>query len=198
LSNLPSQPNPVTRADGQWYALSVRVRREQVIKTVLESKGYCVYLPTFRSVRRWSDRIKQIEQPLFPGYVFCELALADSRPPIVTTPGIIGLVSNGNGPAPIPRNEIEAVKKVCASDLTLRQWKRLIPGSTVRIGHGPLAGVEGILIEVNKRLEVVVSIMLLQRSVSVRISPDWVVAAELPAPLHVTPSSERGDYRHTQ
>jgi hypothetical protein len=67
----------------------------------------------------------------------------------------------------------------------LRQWKRLVPGSIVRIGHGPLAGVEGTLVHFNKRLELIVSIVLLQRAVSVRISPEWVVAAEPPTALPV-------------
>jgi transcription antitermination factor NusG len=187
LSNLCSDLVCVSTAHDHWYALSVRLRREQVVASILQNKGYCVFLPTFRSNRRWSDRVKQVNRPLFPGYVFCQLALSDSRPPIVTTPGVIGFVSNGNGPAAIPHHEIDAVKKVCASDLPLKQWQRLIPGSIVRIGYGPLTGVDGTLVQVNKRLELVVSIMLLQRAVSVRISPDWVVATQPPAVLRVTP-----------
>jgi transcriptional antiterminator RfaH len=185
LPTLCSRPADIRPADEQWYALFVRQRWEHIVATVLQNKGYCVFLPTYRDVRRWSDRVKELHRPLFPGYVFCQLAPTDTRPPVVTTPGIKGFVTNGNGPAPIPHSEIEAVKRICSSDLPLRQWKRLVPGSIVRIGHGPLAGVEGTLVHFNKRLELIVSIVLLQRAVSVRISPEWVVAAEPPTALPV-------------
>ena len=188
LSNLSSSHHvPVNLRGEQWYALSVRLRWEQIVANILENKGYSVFLPTYRESRRWSDRTKELHPPLFPGYVFCQLALTDARPPVVTTPGIRGFVTNGSGPAPIPLYEIDAVKKLCASDLPLRRWQRLVPGSIVRIGHGPLTGIEGTLVRVEKRFELVVSIVLLQRAVSVRISPDWVIAAQPPGALPATP-----------
>jgi transcription antitermination factor NusG len=167
-----------------WYALYVRLRREQLVATILQNKGYHVFLPTFPSTRRWSDRVKQIQRPLFPGYVFCHMSLDDRRAPIVTTPGVVGFVGNGGGPAAIPRSEIEAVQKICDSNLPLKQWPEVTPGCIVRIGYGPLAGIEGTLVTINKQLQLVVSIVLLQRAVSVRIAPEWVIAARrLPAHL---------------
>ncbi|PYV81621.1 MAG: hypothetical protein DMG05_29645, partial [Acidobacteria bacterium] len=55
----------------QWFALVVRSQHEKMVASVLHSKGYEEFLPLYTVKRRWSDRIKQLELPLFPGYVFC-------------------------------------------------------------------------------------------------------------------------------
>jgi len=52
-----------------WYALQVWVRKESVIATQLEGQGFECFLPKYKSLREWSDRTKEVEQPLFPGYV---------------------------------------------------------------------------------------------------------------------------------
>src|ERR1017187_7741252 len=88
-----------------WFALHVRSNFERVSTTILESRGLEIYYPSFRSRRRWSDRIKEVERPLFPGYVFCRFD-PDHRLPILTTPGILGVVGVGRIPAPIEENEI--------------------------------------------------------------------------------------------
>ena len=66
-----------------WYALQVRTRFEKIVTTHLCERGFEAFLPSFKVRRRWSDRIKTTEQPLFPGYLFCRTDLR-SRQPIMT------------------------------------------------------------------------------------------------------------------
>ncbi len=59
------------------------------------------YLPSQKVVRRRSDRIVELERPLFPGYVFCRFPV-QRRLPILTTPGVVSILGFGVEPSPIP------------------------------------------------------------------------------------------------
>ena len=80
-----------------WYALRIQSRLASFASTTLRGKGYQEFLPLYRSRRRWSDRTKELELPLFPGYLFCQFDVND-RLPILTTPGVIGIVGFGKIP----------------------------------------------------------------------------------------------------
>lgn len=141
-----------------------------------------VYYPAFRSRRRWSDRIKEIEQPLFPGYVFCRFNPCN-RLPILTTPGVLSIVGVAKAPAPIPDSEIYAVQRLVESGLAARPWPFIQVGERVAIERGPLSGAEGILLKYKNRYRIVVSVSLLQRSISAEIDIEMVRAVRsAPAP----------------
>jgi transcription antitermination factor NusG len=165
-----------------WYALRIKSRTERRAAAALHGKGYEVFLPLYRSRRRWSDRIKELEMPLFPGYLFCRFE-ADKRLPILTTPGIIQVVGVGNTPMPVDETEISAVQSIVISRLNARPWPYLHVGRTVRIEHGPLTGVEGILLAVRKSHRLIVSVTLLRRSVAVEIDQRWASPVSKPALL---------------
>src|SRR5438105_3472048 len=89
----------------QWYALQVRPRFEKVVARHLQHKGYSGYLPVYKSRRRWSDRMKEIEMPLFSGYTFCKFD-AQNRLPILIIPGVLSIVGIGKHPTPMTVDEI--------------------------------------------------------------------------------------------
>lgn len=149
-----------------WFALRVKPRAERVVSTVLDGKGYECFLPMHRERRKWSDRVKTVETPLFGGYVFCRFDV-QHRLPILTSPGVLHVVSIGKVPEPIPDEEIESLKVITASGLAVEPWPFLQIGETVRIVAGPLTGASGIIQSVKDRDRLVVSVGLLQRSVSV-------------------------------
>jgi transcription antitermination factor NusG len=60
-----------TGARYPWFALQVRMRHEAGVVDHLEGKGYEWFLPLYKTQRRWSDRVKEVHSPLFPGYLFC-------------------------------------------------------------------------------------------------------------------------------
>jgi len=158
-----------------WYGLRVRSRHEHVALTVLRGKGYDPFLPSAKVRRRWSDRVKETELPLFPGYVFCRLDTAN-RLPVLTAPGVVGIVGIGKTPQPIEEREIAAIRAVIKSGLSVRPWPFVHQGDRVRVDYGPLRGVEGVVTSADDGDRLVVSVTLLQRSIAVEMDPAWVSA----------------------
>jgi transcription termination/antitermination protein NusG len=156
-----------------WFAVRVRSNQERKVSLYFREIGYEEFSPTYKSERQWSDRIKVIDQPLFPGYVFCRLDSND-RLPIMKAPGVVGLVGIGKTPAPIPAVELERVKRMVGSGLLVTPWPYLHVGQQVLIERGPLVGLEGILERVKNQLRIVVSVTLLQRAVAAEIDRSWV------------------------
>jgi transcription antitermination factor NusG len=177
-----------------WYALTVKPNHERAAAQALESKGLETFLPLYRSRRRWSDRIKELELPLFAGYVFCRFAGAE-RARILSTPGVNSVVGFGNRPAPVDEGEIRAVRTLVASGLPVGPWPFLRVGERVRVDAGPLCGVEGILTQVKDAWRVVVSIELLQRSIAAEVDRDALSVVTRPAPAAGTRSTPRATGR---
>ena len=144
----PNSETAATPTSGNvsWFAVRVRSNFERVAVTHLRERGYEEFAPSHKVERRWSDRKKEIDQFLFPGYVFCRFN-PQNRLPVLTAPGVVDLVGWGKIPAPIPDEEIERVRRMVQSGLLVTPWPYLELGQAVLIEHGPLAGMEGILAE---------------------------------------------------
>jgi transcriptional antiterminator NusG len=168
-----------------WFAVRVRSNHERIAAAHLRERGYEEFSPSWKTERRWSDRTKEMDQFLFPGYVFCRLNPLD-RLPVLTAPGVVDLVGFGKIPAPVPDQEIETVRRMVQSGLFVMPWPFLELGHRVLIERGPLAGVEGNLEEVKGKCRLVVSVQLLQRSVSAEVDRDWI------RPLPPTRSARSG------
>jgi transcription antitermination factor NusG len=156
-----------------WYALRVRSRFEHTVATHLQGRRYESLLPLYKCRRRWSDRFKEIELPLFPGYVFCQFNLLN-RLPILSIPGVVHVVGVGKTPLPVDESEIAAIQAAVKSGLPSQPWPFLQVGHRVRIEYGPLCGLEGILLDFRGRQRLVISVTLLQRSVAVLVDGAWV------------------------
>ena len=159
-----------------WFALNTRLRYEEFVAKHLSSKAYEVLLPVYQCRRRWSDRVKEVELPLFPGYLFCRFD-SMNRLPILTTPGMIQIVGFGKTPVPVDDSEIAAIQRAVSSDLVREPWPYLQVGEKVRVECGALRGVEGILLNIKGGHRLILSVTLLQRSVAVEVSGAWVVPA---------------------
>jgi transcription antitermination factor NusG len=158
-----------------WFAVQTRTRYENFAAKQLAGKGYEVFLPLYQCKRRWSDRVQEVEVPLFPGYLFCRFNSLD-RLPILATPGIIQIVGTGRTPAPVDEKEVIALQTTVRTALTKNPWPFLKVGERVRIEEGPLRGVEGIVINFKGRYRLVLSVSLLQRSVAVEVDSAWVTS----------------------
>jgi transcription antitermination factor NusG len=163
------QPDPLP-----WYALRIQSRLATVASLTLRDRGFEEFFPLYHTRRRWSDRFKELDLPLFPGYLFCRFGAGD-RLPIVTTPGVIGIVGFGGTPVPIDPSEIAAIHRVLQSGIAAEPWKYIESGRRVRVEHGALAGLEGIFIEMKKDRRLLLSVTMLQRSVAVQIDEACVV-----------------------
>jgi transcription antitermination factor NusG len=157
----------------RWFALQVRSQHERAVSLALRDKGYEDFLPVCQIKRRWSDRVKRLEMPLFPGYLFCRFYV-EKRLAILVTPGVQFIVGIGKIPTPIDDCEVAALQSIVKSGLPVEPCPFLKIGQRVRIEQGSLEGIEGILLKPKSSYRLVVSVTLLQRSVAVEIDRDWV------------------------
>lgn len=156
-----------------WHVLYTRHQHEKVVAHTLSNKGFEVFLPLYSSTRRWKDRYKQLSLPLFPCYVFLKERL-ERRLDIVTTPGVYMLVTSGGLPAVVPEEEMQAVRQLVEKGQGVEPHSFLNAGSRVRVKHGPIRGVEGILVRQKNLFRLVVSIEILGRSASVEVDASMV------------------------
>lgn len=168
-----SRLSSTNNTSASWYAVRVRSRFEATTSTCLRSKGFEEFLPTYRSSRKWSDRIKPLDMPLFPGYVFCRFRLADLYN-VLNTSGVVHIVSTGNKPNPVDEKEIASVRKICAAGLPALPWTDVTEGQRLVVSRGPLKGAEGIVVEVRDHFRLVAAISLLQRAVAIELEREWI------------------------
>lgn len=130
--------------------------------------GYEEFLPLNKVRKRWSDRVKEMESPLFPGYLFCRCDL-QNRLPVLKIPGVIQIVGNNRQPTPVDEAEISAIQCLVKSGIPNQPWPFLEVGERVRIEAGPLRGHEGVLVELRGNRRLILSVTLLQRSIAVEM-----------------------------
>jgi transcription antitermination factor NusG len=174
-------------AEPRWYAAYTSANHEKRVCQQLDQRCVASFLPVYKTVRRWKDRRKCLELPLFPGYVFVRVALADQMR-VLQIPGVVRLVGFNGRPLPLPDNEIEGLKMGLAAGVVAEPHPFLIAGRRVQIKSGPLAGREGILLRRKGRLRVVLSIELIMRSVVVDMDVENVVP--------IARSTSRGIFSH--
>jgi transcription elongation factor/antiterminator RfaH len=175
--NLATCSAESARLQFPWYALQCWLRKESLIAAQLEGQGFECFLPKYKRLREWSDRKKEVEQPLFPGYLFCRFDYTQRRP-VVVTPGVLQVVGCGRTPTPIEDGEIQAIQIAVASGVPGQPWPYLEVGERVRIHTGKLSGIEGILVNFKGNHRVVLSVTLLQRSVALEVDLSWVSSLE--------------------
>jgi len=167
-----SQSAKTSVAGSSWFAVRVKTTHEKRVTSLLDHQGYEWLLPLYRCRRRWSDRIRQVELPVFPGYVFCRFVPC-ARVSILKTSGVLGIAGSGLIPTPVDDQEIAAIQRVVKSRFSISPHPFLRAGRRVRIESGSLCGLEGLVTEV-RRDRLILSVHLLQRSVAVEIDEAWV------------------------
>ena len=166
-----------------WFALTVKPQHEKSVAEHLNGRNVEGYAPTYSVKRHWSDRVKLIDTPLFPGYVFCRFHFDDRRK-VLSLPGITSVVGFGGKPCPVADEEIDAVRVMVKSGYPIQPWEYLAAGQRVRIEHGKLAGLEGILVRDKAVDRVVINVEMLGRAAAVEIDRESLVAAGSAACIH--------------
>lgn len=165
-----SEPPPVIAEPVCWYALHTRAKHEKMVTTRLAERGVETFLPLVTEVRRWSDRKKSIELPLFGCYVFARFAPNRAeRLKVLRVDGVLNLVGAHGEGASIPDSEIASVRALVSGQLPWSSHPFLEIGQRVRIRSGALNGVEGILVARNGDRTLVISVNAIQRSLAVRV-----------------------------
>jgi transcription antitermination factor NusG len=149
-----------------WLVIHVLSRSESHVAELLRYKSYEYFLP-MRQTKNGKKQSRNVA--LFGGYIFCRCN-PDAVPLIVTTPGVLRILSFGGAPAVVDDTEICAIKQVISSGNQYSPSPYLGVGQVIRVLDGPLQGLQGILKEVKNRRRAVISVDLLMRSVEVDIS----------------------------
>ncbi len=171
----------MSSVNSSWFAIRVKSRCEWAVSDALRQKGFEEFLPLYWSRRRWSDRVKVLQLPLFSGYLFCKFAPAD-RVPILSTPGVVLIVGSGKTPLPIDSKEVESIRAAVNSGQKIVPWPQLEIGRTVRIEEGSLRGLEGVLLRFKGTNQLILGVRLLQRAVAVEVPENWVVPCKTSVP----------------
>jgi transcription antitermination factor NusG len=152
---------------------------EHSVNLQLQNKQYESFLPTYKVRRRGYDRIRETDLPLFPSYLFCRFPVL-KRLPVLTTPGVMGIVGAGNEPVPVNDEEIAALQRIVKLNLRADPCKYYSVGQRVRIDEGALRGIEGIITGFAGHQRLIISVSLLQRSVAVELDAAALFRATLP------------------
>ena len=167
MAKTPPPMFQIGETSSSWYVAYTCARHEKRVVQQLADRGIPSLLPVYRSIRRWKDRKKELEMPLFPGYCFVQMDLRQ-KTILLQLPGVVDLVMFQGKPAPVSPQEMQAVC-LSAGSAGLQPHPYLRIGRRVRVQHGPMTGVEGILVRWKDRMRIVISVSLIQRSLAVEV-----------------------------
>ena len=154
----------------QWYAIRTRSRCEKMVSEQLEQQGIESFLPLVKRTHKWSDRMKEVELPLFSGYSFVRIVLSSpERLRVLRAFGVAGFVGLHGSGTVIPESQIRDVRTVLQSNVPFEEHPFPRVGERVRIKGGCLDGVEGVLAAHKGDQSLMISIEPIQRSLSIRI-----------------------------
>jgi transcription antitermination factor NusG len=158
----------VDQSSLSWYALHTRSRCEKRVRALLEARGIEPFLPLVERWRQWQDRRKLVAFPLFPGYCFAKIPRSQ-RATALSTPGVVQIIGNHDGPLPVPDGEIEAVRRLVTCTLPYDPHPYLDEGMPVEVIRGPLQGVRGVLVRKGSRARLVIRVTLIHQAASVEL-----------------------------
>jgi transcription termination/antitermination protein NusG len=163
-----------------WYPLYVKSRSEKKVYTALTEKNYEVYLPLFKTKRRWSDRWKKVQLPMFPGYIFVRTN-PKHKTFILSIDNVVGFIIFNREMARIPDEQIDIIRRFTEHPELVRVGTgKLREGQWVKVTSGPFSGMKGRISKVKNMSRLHIGIDVLSRILSVEIDEvDVTVLPEL-------------------
>ena len=160
-----------------WYAVNVRSQQEKKVHQLFEEKGVESSLPLFKTTRKWSDRKKKVEIPLFRGYVFVRIDVSRDKLNILKTDGVVKFIGIRNKPSKIPDEQIHWMHIMTEKSDTVQNEKEIPVGQKVCVIAGPFKGIEGVVMRSGNRSRLVVFMETIMHAVSVEINPNiWEIS----------------------
>lgn len=167
---LGTQPGFPLEEQAQWYAIRTRSRCEKMVSEQLELQGIESFLPLVKRTHKWSDRVKEVELPLFSGYSFVRIEMSSpERLRVLKAHGVVGFVGVHGAGTAIPENQIRDIRTVLQLGIPFEEHHFPKVGQRVRIKGGCLDGIEGVLAGHNGDQSLMISVEPIQRSLSIRV-----------------------------
>jgi len=163
-----SSPEAGGPASLHWYAVQTCSRHEKRVNARLTEQGIDSFLPLYETRNRWKDRSVDVQLPLFPGYIFLHLNLAN-RLSVLQTSGVVRFVGFGTTATPLPTEEILSLRQGLANSLRPEPHPYLKLGQRALVKSGPLKGIEGVLLRKKNKERFIISLDLIMRSIAVEV-----------------------------
>lgn len=180
IASIPGQPAQSSNermTQVNWYALYTKSRHEKLVDELLKRKGIETFLPLRKIRRKWSDRIRQIEEPIFKGYLFTRTAYLN-RFDVLNTKGVVRFIGFGMFPSVVPDASVLALKRFMEEEIEIDPFPYLKEGDRVSVRSGTFRGVEGFLVHKKGKYRLVISLDLIQQSASIEIDAACVEKIE--------------------
>lgn len=163
-------------SDYKWYAVYTRSRAEKKALKFLEDYGVEAYLPIIRKYRKWSDRVKAVDVPLLPSYIFVKVSEKEYYD-VLNSSYVVCYITFEGKAAPIPENQINNLRLICGSEgyesVEVEELD-FQPGEHIMITHGDFAGFKGEIVYEKSSTKLVVRLENLTCSIVVVLSAAMV------------------------
>jgi transcription antitermination factor NusG len=156
--------------DSPWRVLHVVANHEKRVAQHLAARSLEHYLPLYSVKSKWTDRVVDLERPLFTGYIFVRFA-SESRISVVSAPGVLRLLGSGISET-VSVEEIERIRTGLASGCILRPHPTVSVGEVVRVKSGVFEGVEGIVTELRHQCKVIIALAATKQCFSLEVDLD--------------------------
>ena len=153
----------------KWIAVYTKPRHEKTVEKELQKKEFEVYLPLLKQRRKWSDRKKWVEFPLFRSYIFVKTEIKNALF-VLQTLGVVKVVKFGGEVAVVQNDSIQAIKLMIEGGYSPEATDYFVKGDPVEVKDGPLKGLVGEVIRVDNHDRLLVRVDAIQHSVSVQIN----------------------------
>jgi transcription antitermination factor NusG len=132
----------------RWYAIYTKPRSEKKVDGLLSQKGLESYCPLNKVTKRWSDRVKTVEEPLFKSYVFVRIS-DDDQTNVRMTQGVVNFVYWLGKPARVKDKEIEVIRRFLNEyENVIAEPLKLEANTKVRIKQGLFMDQEATVLKV--------------------------------------------------
>jgi transcription antitermination factor NusG len=177
--------------DSPWRVLHVVANHEKRVALHLSARSLEHYLPLYAVRSKWTDRVVDLERPLFTGYVFARFP-RESQISVVSAPGVLRLLGSGAGET-VSAAEIERIRKGLASGCILRPHPAVSIGEVVRVNRGVFAGVEGIVTELRHQCKVVITLAATRQCFSLELDLDDIEVLRKPVARDAIPVKKKSE-----
>lgn len=164
---------------GSWFVIWTESRAEKKVEKRITALGLLSWLPLVKERHRWSDRWREVECPLFPGYLFARATPAD-LPSVLRTPGVLSVIRHGNKPAVLGDEFVaqlrDAIGRNGSTPEPLNDAIDYAPGDEVEVQEGALVGIRGIVQERRSGRQLVLWVAAIGRGVAFSIGSALVKA----------------------
>ncbi|WP_198162233.1 MULTISPECIES: transcription termination/antitermination protein NusG [unclassified Methylosinus] len=180
MASFPDMDNAVAHVSLRhargWGVVNTHPHRERLAIENLMRQQFHVYCPFMLERVRHARRTREVSRPLFPGYVFVELASDTRWTPICSTFGVRTLVRSGENPSMLPSDFVEDLKIREVDGVIVAPSRRFEIGQKVRIAGGAFQDFVATVIDMDERDRIIVLMELLSRPVKVKLTSEQVAA----------------------